>query len=346
MSSNPEFPMTRPISPSRRPTVLILGANGRFGCAAAQAFDAAGWQVLAQVRRDGVPELPAGATLVRAALTDTAALVGAAALASVVVHAVNPIYTRWEEEVMPALRAGLAVAEQLGAHFMLPGNVYNFGASMPTVLQEDTPQRPSTRKGEIRVEMERLMAQRAAGGRFSASVVCGGDFFGSGTGGWFDTVVVKSLRAGKLVYPGPLDLPHAWAYLPDMARAMVAVARQPRHAAFARWHFEGHTLTGRQFLAAVEEAATSLGLAPQRGFRHGSMPWWLLRAVGLVLPMWRELARMSYLWRVPHGLDGGRLRALAGGTTIDTPIVAALRESLLALGHAASTEQQPAHRAV
>ena len=321
-------------TPPARPAVLILGANGRFGCATASAFDAAGWQVFAQVRRDGVPGLPASATLVRAALTDTVALAAAAAQARVVVHAVNPAYTRWEQEAMPALHAGLAIAERLRAHVILPGNVYNFGATMPAVLHEDTPQRPSTRKGEIRVEMEALMARHSAATGFPASVVRGGDFFGSGTGGWFDKVVVASLRAGKLVYPGPLDLPHAWAYLPDMARAMVVVAAQARPTGFARWHFEGHTLTGREFLAAVEAAAASLGVRPAGGFRHGGMPWWLLRAVGLAVPMWREFARMSYLWRVPHGLDGRRLRTLAGDTRIDTPIVAALRESLRALGHA------------
>lgn len=319
-------------SAARRPTVLILGANGRFGCAAAQAFDAAGWHVLAQVRRDAVAGMPRGATLVRHALTDTDALVAAAAGAQAVVHAVNPIYTRWEQEAMPALHAGLAVAERLRAHFLLPGNVYNFGAGMPAVLHEDTPQHPSTRKGEIRVAMEALIAERAARAGFAASVVCGGDFFGAGSGGWFDQVVVRSIRAGKLVYPGPLDVPHAWAWLPDMARAMVAVARQPSPRGFVRWHFEGHTLTGREFLAALEQAAGSIGLRPAHGFRVGGMPWGLLRAVGLLVPMWREFARMSYLWRVPHGLDGTRLRALAGTTRIDTPIVDALRESLLALG--------------
>jgi nucleoside-diphosphate-sugar epimerase len=318
-----------PIQTSR-PAVLILGANGRFGCAAAQAFDAAGWQVLAQVRREGVPALPAGAVLVRAPLTDTAALARAAAHARVVVHAVNPVYTRWEEEAMPALRAGLAVAVQLGAHFMLPGNVYNFGASMPAVLHEDTPQRPSTRKGEIRVAMEAEVERACVAAGIPGSVIRAGDFFGAGTGSWLDQLIVKSLPAGKLAYPGPLDLPHAWAYLPDLARAFVAVARDPAARGFQRLHFEGHTLTGAQLLAEVALAATALGLAPARGFRHGGMPWGLIAVVGWVDPMWRELARMAYLWRVPHALDG---RALAARVDLaSTPIAHALRESLLALG--------------
>ncbi len=316
-------------------TVLILGANGRLGCAAAQAFHAAGWSVLAQVRRDPSPCLPASVRLLRIALSETEALTAAAASASVVVHAVNPIYTRWEAEALPVLRSGLAVAERLGAHFMLPGNVYNFGADMPSVLSEGTPMRPTTRKGVIRVEMETLMAERAAACNFAASVVRAGDFFGAGRGTWLDLAVVNSLATGKLVYPGPMDIAHAWAYLPDLARAFVLLAVQPREAGLQTWHFEGHTLTGTQLLDQIEATAGALGVAPAGGFRRGGMSWGLVAAAGLLVPMWRELARMAYLWRVPHALDGRRLAGLPGGAPAVTPLAIALRESLLALGFGA-----------
>lgn len=75
------------------------------------------------------------------------------------------------------------------------------------------------------------------------------------------------------------------------------------------------------------------------GLRRGSMPWGLIGAVGLVVPVWRELARMSYLWRVPHALDGRRLAALPGGALHATPLRAALRESLLALGLGSAAER-------
>jgi nucleoside-diphosphate-sugar epimerase len=280
---------------------------------------------------------------VGAALSDTAALVQAARQATVVLHAVNPAYTRWEAEALPALAAGLAVAEELGAHFMLPGNVYNFGEQMPALLGEDTPQRASTRKGEIRVQMEQLMARRAATRGFGASVVRAGDFFGGGSGSWLDLAIVKSLRAGKLVYPGPLHLQHAWAYLPDLARAFVRVAQQPAPAAFACWHFEGHTLTGHELLAGLEAAAASLGIEPAQGFRRGGLPWRWIGAVGLVWPAWRELSRMSYLWHVPHALDGRRLATLLGGPLRPTPLASALRQSLLDLAFAPRGVAQPAH---
>ena len=312
-------------------TVLILGANGRFGQAATQAFARAGWRVLAQMRRVPATPLPAGATALAVPLFDTATLCRqAGGEVQAVVHAVNPVYTRWDAEAMPALQHGLAVAQGLGALFMLPGNVYNFGAGMPALLTEDTPQRPSNAKGRMRVAMEDAMQARTAQGLRSV-VIRAGDFYGCGSGSWFDQAIVKSIARGKLVYPGPLDLPHAWAYLPDLARAFVAVAAQPPVQAFETLHFAGHTLTGRELLAALQTAAEELGLRPARGWSVVGVPWGLIRAAGLVHPQWRELARMSYLWRVPHGLSGGAL-ARAVGPLPTTPLNQALRASLLELG--------------
>ena len=314
-------------------TVLVLGAHGRFGAAAVHAFAAAGWRVLAQARRASTPATTAGAETLALGLDAGDALIAAARDASVVVYAVNPPYTRWDAEALPLLRQGLDIAQRLGATFMLPGNVYNFGEGMPELLAEDTPQRPTTAKGRLRGAMEAELHARAARGLRSV-VIRAGDFYGGGTGSWLDLVVVKSIAQGRLVYPGPLDVPHAWAYLPDLARAFVAVAsRRAASAAPAceHFHFEGHTLTGRELLALIERAAEDLGLRPPRGWRHGGLPWTLVRALGLVHPMSREIARMSYLWRVPHALDGRRLEAAVGPLPA-TPPAAALRAALLDLG--------------
>jgi nucleoside-diphosphate-sugar epimerase len=223
------------------------------------------------------------------------------------------------------------LAERLGARFVLPGNVYNHGAAMPALIDETTPQRPTTAKGRIRAEMESELARRAAAGRLASTVITAGDFFGAGQGSWFDQVVIKSIAKGRLDYPGDPDLVHAWAYLPDLARAFVAVAALPDLAPFERFAFAGHSVPGREFLAATERAAAALGVAPARGWRHGTMPWSLIRIAGIVVPLWRELATMSYLWRVPHALDGSRLAARCPGLEA-TPLDAALVASLAALG--------------
>ena len=331
-------------------TVLILGAQGRFGGAAAQAFAAAGWRVLAQARRgDGMLQLP---------LTDTEGLVDVARGASAVVYAVNPLYTRWDAEMLPLARAGMAVAERLGATFMLPGNVYAYGEGMPVRLDETTPEHPSTSKGRLRQQLETELAERAQRGltsaprpagpavprgdlsspakpdRLKSVIIRAGDFYGHGRGSWIDLLIAKKLAAGRLTYPGPLDVPHAWAYLPDLARAFVAVASADGLSDHERLHFAGHTLTGRQLLDAIEAAARQVGIT--RSIRRSRMAWWPLQIGGLVVPMLRELSRMSYLWQVPHELDGRRLAQRVGALPM-TPVDVALRRTLLDLGHGAAT---------
>lgn len=296
--------MTSPLTTPSRRTVLILGANGRLGLAAAQAFEAAGWQVLAQVRREAAAGLPTSARLLcqsPAALLRQANQLGTV---HAVLHAMNPPYTRWATEALPLARSAMDLAQALDARLLFPGNVYNFGTQMPALLAEATPQTAHTRKGQIRVAIEAELRSRCEAGQLRATVLRAGDFFGSGSGSWLDLVIAKDLAKGKLVYPGPLDRAHAWAYLPDLAQALVSIAQGPQRNGFEQLNFTGHTLTGEQLLTALTSAASRLGLLPAGPVRHGTLPWRLIATVGWVWPAWRELAEMAYLWEVPHALTG------------------------------------------
>jgi nucleoside-diphosphate-sugar epimerase len=332
--------MTDHTPPARTRRVLILGANGRFGLAAAQAFDAAGWDVLAQVRRTPVAAMPARARVVALPLDDVDGIVAHAAGAEVVVHAVNPAdYTRWAAELLPMARQGMAIAERLGARFALPGNVYNYGAAMPATLSADTPQWPSTRKGRLRVQFEDELRLRAP--RLRSVILRAGDFFGTGSGVWFDLIVAKGLAKGRLAYPGTPTLPHAWAYLPDMARAMVGLCELDGLPDFVDIPFEGVTLTGEQLMDAIEGVARSAGLGGARPFKRGGVPWPVFRVLALVMPLWREILEMRYLWETPHGMDGTALARWLPSFRA-TPLPVALRASLAELGLMPSRASAPA----
>lgn len=311
-------------------TVLILGAGGRLGQAAISAFANAGWKVIAQSRRAHAGILSPGVSPLLTPIEDTETLWRQAQEASVVIYAVNTRYSKWHKEAFRNACLGMDLAKKLNALFMLPGNVYNFGEEMPVLLKPDTPEKPSTRKGKIRSAIEAEMATRAHNGLRSV-VIRAGDYFGGGSGVWMDMVILKSLQAGKLVYPGPLDVPHTWAYLPDIAQAFLAVAAQNSVAGFERLHFPGYTLTGNELLDAIETAAQGLGIQPKHGFQRSKLPWPILRLAGLLIPEWREIAEMAYLWKVPHSLDGTALQEKAGPLP-STPVPEALRQSLIDLG--------------
>lgn len=311
-------------------TVLILGARGRFGQAATQAFAGAGWRVLAQAR-PGKPMPASGSphiTWLAVALTDTTALLNAAQGAQVVVHALNPSdYTNaaWHREARGLLDSSLHLAQTLGATLMMPGNVYNFGTQLPPLLHEGTPQVPDHAKARVRVAMEQRLQQVANEGGVRSIVIRAGDFFGQGQGSWLDRVLVKHLARGVVTLPGARDVPHAWAYLPDLAAAFVRVAeRRAELPAFAALHFQGHTLTLGDWVNALQATCGPLRTQP--------LPWPLLRVLSLLSPTLRSLCGMRYLWVRPHVLDNTALRALIG-TEPHTAFPVALRQALHDLGH-------------
>ncbi len=308
-------------------TVLILGARGRFGLAAARAFADAGWRVLGQVR----PGPQAGADerieWLGIDLQDTQALATAAHGAAVVVHALSPAYTNaaWRDQVTPMMDAALAVTRALDATLMVPGNIYNFGAAMPAVLREDTPQLAQTVKGRIRIGMETQLQRSGVRG----VVIRAGDFFGSGRGTWFDTAMVKRIQKGVFTYPGQGGVGTAWAYLPDLARAFVAVAQQrARLPDFEVLHFAGYQLTAQQWLDALDPRARAQGwVAPQGHVKLSRLPWPLLRLGALLVPGWAALLEMRYLWDTPHRLANDKLTALIGPEP-HTPLPQAARQAL------------------
>jgi len=307
--------------------VMVLGANGRLGRAAVVAFAAAGWQVLAQLRRAPRAPLPAGVQTVQADALDLATLAAAASGVDLIVHALNPDYTRWAMLLPPLTDAVIRLAECTGATLVLPGNVYNFGNRLPARLDEATPFAATHPKAAQRIALEATLADAARQRGVRSIVVRAGDFLGD-QGTWLDLAMAKGLARGRFTQLGPADRPHAWAWLPDLARVLVQVAE--RRAALAPHtvlHFAGHTLTGAELQQAVEAA---LG----RPLRRSTFPWPLIRLAAL-LPgrpgaMPRALVQTRYLWQRPHRLDDGRLQALLG-TVPHTPLAELVRSALAGL---------------
>ncbi|WP_346914787.1 NAD-dependent epimerase/dehydratase family protein [uncultured Roseibium sp.] len=278
--------------------IVVLGATGRFGRAAMTAFRTAGWTVRGFSRSMPEPRSADAHEWMTGDAHDRGSVIRAAEGCDVIVNALNPPYPLWRRDLPVFTRNVIAAAWRSGATVMLPGNVYNYGAGMPSVLSEETPHRPTTRKGHLREEMERSYA----GCGIRTILLRAGDFIdGRKTGNWLEDYILADLPKGKIMYPGPLDRVHAWAYLPDMAAAMAGLAeKRDQFADFEEFGFPGFALTGCELIAAAEQAVG-------RNLKVRGMPWPLLRVGGLFSPLMREVTEMAYLWKVPHRVDGSKL---------------------------------------
>jgi nucleoside-diphosphate-sugar epimerase len=291
-------------------TVLILGGSGRFGRATAEAFWNAGWRVRLFDRvTDRLPDAAKGV--------------------DIIVNGWNPTYDRWAD-LLPGLTDTVIKAARVsGATVIQAANVYVYGEGSPATLGPDTPHAAKNPLGRLRVEMEDRL--RAAG--IPLILLRAGDFIDTeASGNWFDKVLLANLAKGRVDYPGDPDIPHAWAWLPDLGRAAVALAE--RRADLPRVEevlFPGYTLSGRDLTCIVAEASG-------RPVRLARFVWWPLH---LARPFWRlaaGLLEMRYLWNMPHALDGTRFAEQVPGFR-PTPVEAAMAQALA--GFAAPTEPRP-----
>lgn len=314
-----------------RNKVLILGATGGIGGEVARKLVREKWDVHALRRNDAPNEKRGNITWTRGDALNAEQVAAAASECSVIVHAVNPPgYRNWEQLVLPMLQNTINAAERNGALIVLPGTVYNYGPDAFPLLREDAPQNPVTKKGAIRVQMEKaLLAYAQRGGK--VLILRAGDFFGPDAGNnWFSQGWITPGQPPRTIKnPGKAGTGHQWAWLPDVAETLAALlARRDQLEPFACFHMRGHwDADGTAMAAAIKSVAQLAGIKA----KVTSFPWWLIFAMAPFNTTLREMREMRYLWQQPIQMDNAKLIDFLGHEP-HTPLIEAVRTTLIGLG--------------
>ena len=313
-------------------TALVVGATGSFGLHAAEALIKHGWRVRALARNPAAAAAKLGPNspieFVKGDAMDPASVIAAAQGAGIVVHAANPPgYRNWKGTVLPMAESAMAAAKAAGARLVIPGNVYNFAPDAGPAIAEDAPQRPATRKGAIRAEVERRLRAASEGG-LKVLIVRAGDFFGPAAPGALSWLAQRARgRVTGVFQPGPGEVGHAYAYLPDLAETMARlVDAEDRLGRYEVFHFRGQWVDGNAKFGQAIRRVTGNPKLPIRAF-----PWPVAWLAAPFNETFRELLEMRYLWKRPIGLDNARLVAFLGSEP-HTPLDQALAASLADMG--------------
>jgi len=316
-------------NPAAARIALVLGATGGVGGETAAALARHGWTIRALARHpDAARTAHPDWTWIGGDVLDRDAVVAAAEGASLILHAVNPPgYRDWDRLVLPMIDNTIAAAHASGARILLPGTVYNYGPDAGPLLHEDLPQHPTTRKGAIRVELERRLSAACADG-VRVLILRAGDYFGPRPGNnWFSQgLVTPGKPVRTIAYPGKTGVGHAWAYLPDVAETFARLADiEAELEPFARYHFGGYwDADGTGMTDAIRR------VAPDKA-KVSPMSWPLMSLIAPFNETVRELMEMKPLWRRALRLDNRRLVACLGAEP-HTPLDVAVKTSLEALG--------------
>ena len=288
----------------------IVGATGAVGKSLAATLAVAGesfrviGRSLERLRRDfdGYGSL---ADVRAADVEDHRALTDAISDVETVFYTVGVPYNHFEMHPR-FMRSALAAATAGGVgRFVQVGTVYPYGRPRGDVVDESHPREPHTFKGRMRKEQEDLVlaADRRRGMR--TTLMRPPDFYGPEAElSYVGDIFKAAVTGGVANVIGPIDTPHEFVYVPDLARALVMLSGKAE--AYGRaWNLAGPgSITTRRF---AELAFRAAGRDKPRLRVAGKT---MLRALGLFNPTLREVVEMHYLWTDPVLLDDRQLQAL------------------------------------
>jgi nucleoside-diphosphate-sugar epimerase len=244
----------------------------------------------------------------------------AVAGAAVVYMAAQPPYDEWPQRFPAMLRHVMDATASEGAKLVMVDNLYAYGP-VDGPMVETTPERATDRKGAVRHAMTEMLMDAHRSGRLRVAIGRASDYYGPGA----DNSTVTALAvlpaiAGKTArWVGRDDVPHSIAYLPDIARAYVALGTSDL-ADGAIWHLpHPPAITGAEIIAAF--------IGASGGGKSGVLSRAMLRMAGLFHAPSRELLGIWYQWSEPYVVDDSRFRRVFGPFD-DTPFVASVRATV------------------
>ena len=286
---------------------VIVGA-GPVGTSAARLLVERGERVRIISRRGAGPQHPA-IELVAADATQSDRLAELTRGAAALYNCANPLYHQWLTDWPPLAAALLTAAERSGAVLAVASNLYGYGP-VDGPITDATPLAATHPKLRLRADMWREALARHEAGRLRVTEIRSSDYVEANS--ILSYVLAKPLRAGTRAYvPGPLDVPHSWTTIADAARALVTAATDAR-----AWGKAWLTPTNPPLtIRALAARFASVAKAPAP--KLSTIPYALLWATGLFVPMVRELRTTRYQFTAPFVVDSSSTEKTFGLSPMD-----------------------------
>ncbi len=282
----------------------VLFGAGQVGPPLARRLLEAGKRVRIAKRSPG--GAPPGAEVMQGDATDPAFCVHVAQGAATVYHCMNPPYDarHWAELVPRWMDNLIAAAGRTGARLVVLDNVYMLGRPGGRPLDEDTPPNPCSRKGEIRARAAERLFKAHRRGEVVATAGRASDYYGPGgtlthLGDQFWRPALAGKKVWVLVNPEAI---HTYHYIPDVATGLMTLGCADTDAYGRPWMLPCAPA------GTMREIVTRFSSALGREIRLAGAPRWMVKAIGIFVPLVREVGEMLYQWDEPFVVSDRRFR--------------------------------------
>jgi nucleoside-diphosphate-sugar epimerase len=181
-------------------------------------------------------------------------------------------------------------------------NVYMIGGDNVKHITEDSPFSPVSKKGEIRAALDKMILQEIDKGKLNAIIARSADFYGPiGGNSVLSELVYKNFKKGKKAqWLANARVVHSFTYTPDAGKG-TALLGNTSDAYNQIWNLptDKSKLTGEDWIKLF---AAEMGVQA----RYQVISPWLIKLLGLFVPIMKELSEMLYQYDRDYFFDSSK----------------------------------------
>jgi NAD dependent epimerase/dehydratase family. len=208
----------------------------------------------------------------------------------------------WEEKWPRLISATINACLKHNAKLVFFDNVYTYDINAIPHMTEESPNNPPSKKGAVRKQIAGMIMDEVKAGKLMALIARSADFYGPGNDKSFvnEMVYKNFLKGMRAIWFVDADKKHSFTYTPDAAKA-TALLGNTDDAYNTIWHLptDKNTLTGREF---VELFSREMKVANKLFV----MPLWMIKIVGLFVPVLKEMPEMIYQYDRDYFFDSSK----------------------------------------
>lgn len=210
----------------------------------------------------------------------------------------------WQDKWPKLMRASIDACIKHHAKLVFFDNVYLYDIGAIPHMTEDSPINPPSKKGMVRRQIADMLMTAVKAGKLTGLIARSADFYGpSNDKSFLIEVVYKNIKRGKK--PNwfiKADKKHSFTYTPDAAKA-TAILGNTADAYGQVWHLptDKNSLTGKEMISLFTK---EMNVAD----KVFVLPMWLLKLLGLFIPLMKEMPEMMYQYDRDYVFDSSKFQ--------------------------------------
>ena len=208
----------------------------------------------------------------------------------------------WQKLWPPFIKNVIDACMQHNAKMVFFDNIYAIGGDNVKHITEESPMSPCSKKGEVRAEVDKIILDAIENRKLNAIIARSPDFFSEvkAASMAMNLIYDNLIKGKKAQWLCDAKKVHNMGYTPDLAMGTAILGNTP-DAYNQIWNLptDSEKITGEGWINLFAKEMNTSN-------KYQVLPNWLIKVLGLFIPIMKELPEMNYQYDRDYFFDSSK----------------------------------------